>query len=493
MSDLELTPIAALLQQWSGALWAGPTVLPDPVVGEQFPPPIPAAIHQRFDYIVNTGLQTWGVDGWAVPRDDPYYPGGGVLLAPQPDIGVMRLYAWWPDATLIHLIRVHPDGSRYAVRGATPRRVAHPTRRNFDQNPSHEAGINGLFPGAGDPLLSRVPRLDDPSGGAWAATNTIAAAGPSGFSRPVQPMAISQHAVTVSFDALFTALPSSVVVTVQWQDAAGSTLPAASTATLGADQLVQSVNQWGRQVAHLVPPDAAAVAGDVFVTAQDMPAGPSFAHDRWVLEEGHTDGAYVSGSIPGGQWTGVPELSSSLTADVQVVDDGECPLDIPVTYELFYAGLTVGLMRSRPASLAAPTGEYCAWLTHPARPATPIRLWVGTDPSLTRPIDRSTSKVMGRRLKVVRSDDHRSGDEGSLVVHTEGPRGTAELEDALADGRSVLLRSPDGFQHPPLWWLNFGDVDRDNPSGYAGFYRRQFTLPFIEVDAPSAIDFAAVP
>lgn len=487
-----MTAPSTPLQEWGAALWGGPTLLPAEPLGQQFPPPIPEATTTQFDYVVNIGSQSWGVDGWGVPREDPSFPGGGVLLAPRPDNGVMRVFAWWPDATLIHLIRVHPDGSRWPVRGGTPRQVKAATRRNFDQNPSGEAAINGLFPGPGDPVFDRVVRDGAPDGGQWAIANDIAAAGASGLSRPIAAMAITQRAITVSFDALFTALPSSVTVSVDWQDATGATGAAVTTATLGADELVQSVGQWGRQYVHLTPPDDAAAAIDVDVTADGLPAGRSFTHDRWVLEEGHTDGSFISGITAGGLWLGVPELSASLVAEVQTVDDGECPLDLAVTYELFYAGVTGGLMRSRPETLPARRGHAGVWLTHPRWPDRPIALWLARDPKFTRPIDRSASKVMGRKRKVVRSDDQRGADEGSLTIHTEGEAGSRALSDVLDDGRSVLLRVPAGWQHPPLRWLSFADIDIDNPRGDAPYYRREWTLPFDEVDPPNAIDFSVV-
>jgi hypothetical protein len=486
-------PETSLLQAWAGSLWGGPTTPAAEPVGAQFPPPIPGAGTTRFDYVVSTDLQSWGVDGWSVPREDPVYPGGGVLLAARPELGVMRIFAWWPDATLLHLVRVHPDGSRHAVRGGTPRRVPGPTRRNHDQNPSGEVGTHGLFPGAGDPVLRQVPREpDDVSGGGrYAIANDLGEAGPSGLSRPIDPMEVAKGAATVSFDALFSAQPSSVTVSVEWVDAAGDPTPP-STATLTADDLVRSVGLWGRQHAHLTAPGDAATAVDVDVTATGLPAGPSFIHDRWVLEQGHTDGSFIGGSVPGGQWLGVPELSASLVADVQVVDDGECPLDVPVRYELFYAGITTGLMRSLPDVLASPRSHYGAWLTHPRWPDRPIPLWIPRDPAVSRPIERSTSKVMGRRRKVVRSDDQRSGDEGTLIVYTEGQAAGTAFSQALDDGRSLLVRLPAGFQHPPLWWLSFDVVERSNPRGDGPYPRREWSLPFTEVDAPNAIDTTAV-
>jgi hypothetical protein len=59
--------------------------------------------------------RSWSGGGYATPD-----PGAAITLTPDPARGVMEIQIIWPGATVLRLVRVHPDGTQHAVRGASP-------------------------------------------------------------------------------------------------------------------------------------------------------------------------------------------------------------------------------------------------------------------------------------------------------------------------------------------------------------------------------------
>lgn len=478
-------------QVWAIAPWSAPGgVEPRPLGQQQRVVPIPTARTTRFSFLAGAGFdQLRGRDCWSATARIPNYPGGGIALSPLPEQGVMRLFAWWPDARRLFLIRQHADGSRWPVRGGTPRKTDGRTRRNGIQNPSCEVSLAGMVPGRGSPVLEQVARPEhaDDDAGVYALRGTVASAGQWEIAWPVDPVECPSGSATVSVDVRTSSALSAVSAIVSWVDVVGNAL--GDTTTALSEQQLAAVNGVMRRVTvHTLAPDDATRAVAVKLYAPTVPAGGWLETDCAVLEDGMTDGAYVAGSTPGGQWVGTPDLSASIIAPVQVIVDRECPLDQRVRYEVFYTGMTGGRMRSAWETLYARRSRYSGWITHPLLPDV-VPLWVPRDFDLTRAITREKIDVQGRPNPIVLTDGTRRSGSGTFTAYTEGLVDRHRLTDLLADGAPLCVRFPAGYDHPPLWWLSFSDVTVTNPRGDAPYDRREFSAPFDPVDPPSAIDY----
>lgn len=472
------------LAPWSRP--GGPSPRP---LGQRNPPALPEARTTRFSYLAGSGAtQNWGRDGWAATPRIPSYPGGGIALNPVPERGVMQVFSWWPDARRLFLIRSHADGSRYPVRGGTPLTVEGRTRRNGIRNPSGEAGPGGQLAGRGAPTISHVARASIAvDGGVYATRVSAAAAGESELVWSIDEVAAPSGSATVSLDLSTDTRLASMAAVVSWRDVVGN--PLADTATALSDrQLAAITGAMPRVVLHAqAPADAVAATGVRLYTA-GAGAGSRFDVDCAVLEDGITDGSYVAGSMPGGQWVGSPELSASINPPVQLLEDRECPLDQRVRYEVFYTGLASGRMRSGWESLHARRSRYSGWITHPTLPDV-VPLWVTRDPELSRSIVRERIEVQGRTNPIVITDGTRRAGSGTFLLQVEGAAERRRLNALLDDGAPLCIRFPAHYDHPDLWWVSIDTVAISNPRGDAPFYRREFSAPFDPVDPPSAIDY----
>jgi hypothetical protein len=159
-----------------------------PVNPGQLPPPIPG-LPGSFSYNATLGVYPWAYGMWAGGYPPPAYPGGGVLAVAVPAQGTVRIRAWWPSATELHLVRIHPDGARSPVRGGDPLKIAEATRTNYATNPSVEAGLNGYVPADGNPTLSQLAAPNAPAGSmVLRATNP--GAGSNGVTIPTAPVPV---------------------------------------------------------------------------------------------------------------------------------------------------------------------------------------------------------------------------------------------------------------------------------------------------------------
>ncbi len=458
--------------------WAGPVVTTS--TGTPVPPPIPGAT-TTFRYTVNTGTAAWGVRSWGGAMPLISYPGGGVSLAPDPAAGVMRVWGWWPDARGLQIVRVAADGTRTPVRGAYPIAVAASTRRNYATNPSIEVGLNGYVPGTGTPTLTQIARADDPSGGVSALRATIAS---SGTDEVTVPHSLPPARATVAFDLRLSALPTGVTITLAWTNSSGSALTT-STATLTAGQYTASVAQWARQVVTLTAPNGAAVAGSLKIAAAGMPAGGQMDLDRVLAESATSDGSYGDGTSLGGVWTGTAHLSTSLLAPVQMVDDGECPLDVPVRYELFNSAPTGGRVTSPPSILES--GDR-VWLTHPEYPDSPVAASVVSTPRLEHVLRQALHTILDSPYPVAVSAAQRlaPGGEVQLVAPTFADRDRL-LDEVFGTGMPVLLRQPGRFGRGDGEWITLGTVVEDPLDQKGWSPARVLTAPFQVVDAPADV------
>jgi hypothetical protein len=457
----------------------GSLVLPPTPVG-QIPSPIPGD-PARFTYAAQMGAYPWASASWAGGFPLAAYPGGGVLITPDPVNGVMMVRAWWPYTTSLQLVRIDMDGTRTPVRGGYPLRVTTDTRRNAVTNPSIEAGTNGYLPDVGTPTLTQLATPDAPSG-AFVLRATNASSGSSGVTVPTSltppPLGLP---VTVGGAIRTSALASSVTVSIGWTDSTGGTLTS-NTATLTADQRAAAVSQFTRFTATVTTPSDA-VTPTLKITAGGMPAGGTMDLDALTFEVGATTGTAFDGSTLGGSWLGAVNLSASVLAPVYTLLDGECPLDTLVRYEVLAPTITGGRVTSDPAVLES---NRRVWLTHPGNPSQPLQVDLREKPVRDYPIQQGKFRPMNRRYAVVVSNASRQGAEGEIKFNVLSMDHRERLLAMLEDGSPLLLRSPEDY-HFDTGWLSLETV-KDDPEGRLAYQDAWLiSAPFTEVEAPSAL------
>ncbi|GGM75475.1 hypothetical protein GCM10012275_52690 [Longimycelium tulufanense] len=315
-------------------------------------------------------------------------------------------------------------------------------------------------------------------GGSYTLRATIAAAGTCELTIPTDAITGTEP-VTVALDLQVPDLPTAVTVTLGWTDSAGAPLTS-STASLDADARAAVVDQYSRHAVVLTPPAGAASTGSLKLTVDGLPAGGTVELDQVTMESGVTDGSVIDGAMVGGTWTGTPHLSASLLAPVLQVDDGECPLDVPMRYEVYHPALTGGRVRSDPATLDS-RGQ--TWLTHPATPDAPRACVPTTPPQLTRAVEQGVFRTLGRKAPVVISGT-RSTPSGTLEL---GALSWAERDVLLAmleDGSPLLMRAPAEYGYGPGWWIAVGDVGEDPQGRTVWQQTRILSVPFQVVDGP---------
>lgn len=450
-----------------------------PPAGQQtLPPPIPGGT-ATWVYEQNTTL-TYAVRGFAGRQSQSNYPGGGISIRPIPDRGVMEVTAWWPDAAVLNLIRVDLDGTQTPVRGGAPVAAVGSTRRNLCQNPSFESGLNGVVPDLGTPTLTR-PNDGTAPRGSYYLKATVAAAGSCGV---VIPNAVGAgQDLTVAFDLKLSAAATSLTVQASFTDVDGNPLTLAS-ATLTADQINNSVSQFARQVLRLTTP-AAGVTATIKVIAGGLPAGGAMSLDGITIERGTTsDGSYFDGATYGATWLGTPDLSAAVLAPLLIVEDGECPLDVPVQYQLVNGSLTGGRMTSAYATL--PSNET-VWLTHPSAPDNPMEIFVAKRPLRGKAANQAVFQAINSPKFLTIASRTRSAwrSTEAIQIWTFGAEKTGRLLEMLDDNMPVLLRTPASLNYGPPMWLSLGDIEED-PDG-AGDWQEMLKIsaPWVEVAAPA--------
>ncbi len=448
-----------------------------PPAGQQtLPPPIPGGTASWL-YEPNRSL-AWSLRGWAGRLSSSTYPGGGISIRPIADSGVMEITAWWPDADALSLVRVDPDGTLVPVRGGSVL-IPGQTRRNLCQNPSFEAGLNGTVPDVGSPTLTNPNDGTAPRGALYLKA-TIASAGSCGV---VIPAALTTMlSATIGFDLKLSAAASSVTVQVSWTDASGGALIATS-ATLSADQINNSIAQFARQVVQL-PASAGAAGGTVKIIAGGLPAGGAMSLDGVTIESGQTNGSFFDGSTYGATWLGTAHLSASALAPLAIVEDGECPTDVSVQYKAVNPSITGGTMTSDRALL--PSSEK-VWLTHPSASDAPLEVFVAKRPLRGKAANQTVFQAINDPKFLTIASRTRSAWRGteSIQIWTFGSEQTARLLEMLDDNLPVLLRTPASLNYGPPMWLSLGDLEED-PDGSGDWQQYlKISAPWVEVAAPA--------
>lgn len=462
------------------APWSAGVVPNTAPPGQVLPPPVPGGTNQ-FLWTLQQGAYPWSFFSWAGGTQPVSDPGGGVIAAPDPDTGVINVTAWWPYAGQLLLVRTTPDGALTPVRGGYPLSPQGTTRRNVCLNPSAKAGLNGYVPGAGNPTLSQIVRTDV-SGSAWRAT--IATAGTDEVAVPVALPAGA--VVTIGIDLCLSSRPAGVTITAGWNNSSGGAL-AATVITFTNDQFNASISQFGRLVGTVAPPAGAAVCSTLKVTATGLPANSTMDGSRVTVEQGYTDGSPYDGDSLGGVWLGTADLSASLLAPVVTVSDGECPLDVPVTYQVADAALVGGSATSPPVTLAS-VGDT-AWLTHPASPSTPVACQVTQTPTPVYAMQQVVLPIIGSPYPVVMSATNRQRPKGTYNFWCDTFADKAALLALMADGTPLLLRAPSAFGYGYSQWLAFADATEDAGGRPAYMQGRTIVVPYQEVAPPATPGF----
>jgi hypothetical protein len=450
-----------------------------PPAGQQtLPPPIPGGT-ATWVYEQNS-TYAFALRGFAARQSATNYPGGGISIRPVPERGIMEVTAWWPDAAVLNILRIDADGTQTPVRGGSPVAAAGATRRNFCQNPSFEAGLNGVVPDVGSPTLTR-PNDGTAPRGVYYLKATVAGAGSCGVTVP--NVVAGGLDLTVGLDLKLSAAATSVTVQASFTDSDGNTLTLASS-SLTTDQINNSVAQFARQVLQIATP-AAGVSATIKVIAGGMPAGGAMSLDGITIERGTTsDGSYFDGSTYGATWLGTADLSASALAPLLVIQDGECPTDTPVQYQLVNGSLTGGRMTSAYATL--PSNET-VWLTHPESPTTPMEIFVAKRPLRGKAANQAVFQAINDPKFLTIASRTRSAWKSteSIQLWTFGSESTQRLLEMLDDNRPVLLRTPASLNYGPPMWLSLGDIDED-PDG-AGDWQEflKISAPWVQVAAPA--------
>ena len=464
--------------RYAGAGYAARGTGAAPPGGQQtLPPPIPGGT-ANWIYEPNRS-RAFGIRGWAGRLSPTNYPGGGISIRPVPDDGVMEITAWWPDAGVLSLLRIDPDGTLTPVRGGSPVAAPGTTRRNLCQNPSFEAGINGTVPDVGTPTLTNHVDGTAARGLAYLKA-TVAGAGQCGV---VIPTALTPSSTyTVAFDLRLSALATSVTVQASWIDATGAALTA-TTATLSAYDIVRSQTVFARQVLPLIATPGA-VNATVKIIAGGMPAGGNMSLDGITIERGSTDGSYFDGATYGATWTGTADLSTSILAPICVVRDGECPTDRAVRYTLVNATLTGGTMTSDYATLDS---DGKVWLTHPTTPDSPLRIFCEKRPLRGKPSGQGIFQAINDPYPLVVAPRRRSGWRSTqdISLWSFGSAETERLWEVFDDNLPVLLRAPIDHNYGPGMWISLGDLAED-PDGASDWQEMlKLTGPWVQVASPA--------
>lgn len=465
--------VATASAPWSAEVI--PNVIPPGI--QPVPPPVPEATHS-YTYLTQNGIAAWATRSWAGAVATPVFPGGGITVAPLPDEGLVRVWAWWPDASNLQIVRIDQDGLRTPVRGGFPRTVASPTRRNLCPNPSFEAGLNGYTQLDINTTFAQVTTAPYVADGTYALRMTSSTT-TTGAILPGTLPGAGQY--TVAFNLGYTTKPTSVTLSIAWLNVSGGSA-GSTTLTLSADQLNASLGQSVRHVFNFSAPSTA-VSGTATFTAAGITAGVTQVFlDAVLIEANTTAGDYFDGASFGGVWSGVAHLSVAILAPVQILDDAECPLDVPIVYEVYAPAFVGGRMRAEPVLLES-GGR--TWLTHPDV-GVPIVVDLRAVPAQVHEIERGVFRALGAPKSTVITGTARYAPSGSIGFNAISKAEKDALMARFSDGQPVLLRTPYDFHYPAAGqWLSLGALTEDREGRKAWQDAWLLSAPYDEVEAPN--------
>lgn len=406
-------------------------------------------------------------------------PSAGLFASPDPATGVITVPAWWAYASYVSLYRITRDGERQQVR-QSPVQMPSGSRHNNILNPKAKVDLTGLTAGT-NTTLSRLTGQVTPSQYVTTAIrSTATAAGNVAFTATTDPANTIE--ATYGFWVRTSAAATDIRLSIQWFDINGvvvstQTYPVSTTAR------TQAVNAWSWATVTVTTYPTDAATGVLQYSATGLPLGGTMDVTGRILEIGNTlQGDYFDGDFPGGSWTGLTGVSYSEYGPIVYVVDGEAPLDTWVRYEL--SNPLVPGFTALSEEVILTCDKNTNWLTHPADPEHPFKVWVEAAPERTRKLARTVHEVINRSKPVVVSGAARVAEAGAITFITEGFVERDKLKAMTSDGTPLLLRAPAYLGYPGQMWLSLGDETEKPPSHYApGTYKRM-EYDFQIVDAP---------
>lgn len=459
---------------WATVTWATAVATRDlPPGWTDIPPPIPGSTSTAI-WVTGRVWAPWAMRSWAGLTPVVPYTGGGITAAPDPDRGVMQLWAWWPDAATIQVLRVGSDGTRVPVRGAYGLQIGEETRLNLNPNPSFEAGLNGYLPINAETTLTSTADAPWVVHGATAmrmtsTTTTTGAAWPGSLP--------GGSAYTLAVNLGLSSAVTAVTVAVAWLNSSGGGA-GTTNLTLTADQLSAAVGQSSRAVWTFTAP-AGAVTGSVALTITGLPVGQHADLDAIVVERGTTAGGYYDGDSLGGWWTGTRHLSTTVFAPVQSLLDPDCPLDVAVSYEVHHPG--AGARMLSPAVVLESRGR--TWLTHPLADL-PVLVDLRAVPDEEHGVELGVFRVLDRARPIVVTGAMRHAPTGTLAINAISAAEKTTLMGLLAKPLPVLLRAPADYYVGEGAWYSLGSISVSREGRKAWQDAWLLTAPYYEVDAP---------
>lgn len=436
--------------RWAGY---GSSNLPPPT--QVLPPPIPGS-SPAYYWSAWNGFWPYSYVSYAGGYPQIPQVVGGVVVTPDPTNGVVIIQGWWPDASVLHFVRINADGTRHPLRGGYGLVVTSVTRLNYSQNPSFEVGLNGVVTDSGTPTLTRVSKDVDPTVpmGQYFMRATVAGAGSNGVTLPTG--LLGALPVTIGFDARFSVRPTGLRVVVSWTDSVGGALTT-NTVNVTAAVINTVVSQFARVVVTLTPP-AGAVTPTLKIIADGVTAGSTMDLDGITVETGATNGSRFDGDSLAASWTSTRGLSTSRQAPIMTIVDGEAPLDVSLTYVVANPALTGGWVTSSSVALDS-MGRWC-WLTHPLQSSRPVRADLTAVPVLTRVIEQGVFYPIGSTRAVVVSARRRAP-ATELAFNAGSFAARDALVALMADGLPLLLRVPAKYGYGTGTWWSLADVAED--------------------------------
>lgn len=411
-------------------------------------------------------------------------PQGGVVAIPNTDSGSTVLNLWWAYAAQVNVTRVDAaTGVRTPVRGASPWSITGAaTRRNSAANPTAASDLTGWEAGSNTTLARLTSLATSPSPRVSTAVRATVSSG-------------TQANVTFPLDATSTATttygmwvtgptaPAGLDISVQWYDVNGSSA-GITYSPVDATARSQVASGWSWCQATISQSPIGAVFGIIGLRATGLAASQYLDITGRLWENGTSLGPYFDGSFPGGNWIGTSGKSASTLAPIQIVTDGEAPLDREVVYEVSSPLIPGYAARSTSVTLAA---RGRSWITHPAAPGFPIRSEVlGPFGAITRAITQGIYYPLDSTdgLPIIKTQARRQGRKGSIKILCTSHGERDRFVDTFADGSPVYLRAPASYGYGYGMWLSLGDLTEDQAAYFSESRFRTLSADWTEVAAP---------
>lgn len=442
-----------------------------------------------FFWVTSGAAGAYGQAAWGGARSVTH-PSAGIYAIPDGNAGTVTLPLWWAYSSSVNLVRIRTDdGSSTPVRIGSPFLTGGTSYHNACQNPKAALDTVGATPDA-NTTISRLTGLTTPSTHVTTAFRAKAtAAGTVTLAFQGEPVT-GLVPWTFGFWARTSATATAIQIAVTWYDQNGTSL-GVTDYTVGGTARTEAVNAWSWCQVNVTSWPTNASVGSMSYQATGLATNGTF--DVTGRISGQTSMfpvAYFDGDYPGGSWNGtVGESTSDLGPTFNAVD-GEAPLDVPFYYEMTNPSVPGFVAQTQTVTLPS-NGN--TWLTHPGNPAT-VPVWIEAEPDITNTITQGVFKILGRANQVVISDPQRAGDTGTMIIVAQDFDTQNRLRAMFADGSPLLIRAPAGYGHPAEWWLSFGDL-LSSPAYVTTTYGRiaaapnelrRFTVPFTQVDRPSA-------